>query len=95
MIPLIYFGFRETPIKPRLIFESMSGPVFAVMVAGISTYIFIVFYSKDNITKHILTGIIFFVIYSVITLKRPKTRETLRSILESIVSKQKWNSPGY
>lgn len=88
MIPLIYFGIKGTPVKLQLIFKSIRGPFFAATIAGISTYIFIVLVSTDNIIKHILTGLIFFVIYTLVTLLRPKTRDTLRSIWESIVSKQ-------
>lgn len=89
MIPLIYYGFRGTPIKISLILESINGPLFAVMIAGILTYIFIILYSTDSLTKHILTGFIFFAVYITFTILRPKTRATLKSILESIVSKKK------
>jgi hypothetical protein len=89
MIPLIWYAFRGTPIKIRLVLESLSGPLFAAMVAGILAYLFILFFSQDTIPKHILTGLIFFVIYLVLTLLRPKTRNTVRSIWESIVSKKK------
>jgi O-antigen/teichoic acid export membrane protein len=89
MIPLILYSFRETPIKLRLVFESISGPLFAASIAGISTYFFVIFYSNDTITKHILTGLTFFIIYIALTSLRPKTRDTLQSILKSIRSKQK------
>jgi O-antigen/teichoic acid export membrane protein len=89
MIPLICFAFRGTPITIRLVLESISGPLFAAMVAGISAYIFILLFSEDSIPKHILTGLIFFVIYLILTFLRPKTRNTVRSIWESIVSKKK------
>jgi O-antigen/teichoic acid export membrane protein len=89
IIPLILYGFKETPIKLQLIFESVRGPVFAAVVAAISTYIFILFYLHDSITKHIFIGIIFFMIYTTFTLIRPRTLDTLRAILASIVSKQK------
>jgi O-antigen/teichoic acid export membrane protein len=80
MIPLILYSFRETPIKL---------PLFAASIAGISTYFFVIFYSNDTITKHILTGLTFFIIYIALTSLRPKTRDTLQSILKSIRSKQK------
>ena len=89
MIPLIYYGFRGTPIKISLVLKSISGPLLAAMIAGFSTYIFIILYSIDSLTKHILIGLIFFAIYIIFTLLRPKTRETLKYILESIVSKKK------
>ena len=89
MIPLICFAFRGTPIKIRLILESISGPLFAAMIAGISSYIFIFFSSNDSIAKHVLTGLIFFIIYIIFTLLRPKTRDTLHSIWESIVLMKK------
>lgn len=94
MIPLIYFGFRDTPIKPRLIFEAIGGPLFATSVAGIAAYIFIFFFSSDKILIHVFTGLIFLIIYLNITLLRPKTRDTLRSIWESIISRRRYNNPG-
>jgi O-antigen/teichoic acid export membrane protein len=89
MIPLICFAFRGTPIKIRLVIESISGPLFAAMVAGVLAYIFILLISKDSIINHILTALIFFSIYLTLTFMRPKTRSTVRSIWESIVSKKK------
>lgn len=84
MIPLIYYSFRDTPIKMKLIFESISGPVFASLVAGISTYIFIQNYSKDDMSKHIIICLIFLITYITVTILRPKTRNSIKSIWESI-----------
>jgi O-antigen/teichoic acid export membrane protein len=89
MIPLIYYGFKDTPIKIRLIFESILGPLISTSVAGLSTYLFIIIFSGETFFKHILTGLIFFVIYISLTLLRSKTRDTIRSIWDSIISKQK------
>ena len=89
MIPFICFAFRGTPIKIRLVLLSISGPLLAAIIAGISAYLFILIFSEDSISKHILTGLIFFVIYTIITLMRPKTRDTLRSIWESILLMKK------
>jgi PST family polysaccharide transporter len=88
MIPLICFAFRGTPIKIRLVLESLLGPLFAAIIAGVSTYIFIFLDVTENITKHLLTGLIFFAIYLTLTLLRPKTRNSLKSILETILSKR-------
>ena len=88
MIPWICFAFRDTPIKIRLVLESLSGPLFAALIAGVSTYIFIVSYPSENIIKHILTGLIFLVTYLTLTMLRPKTRDSLRSILETILPKK-------
>jgi len=89
MIPLIGLAFRGTPIKVSLILKSISGPLFAAIIAGFASYFFSLLYSDDSTIKHILTGLIFFVLYIILTLIRPKTRETLLSILESIVLSRK------
>jgi O-antigen/teichoic acid export membrane protein len=85
MFPLIGYSFRDTPIKLRMIIEAISGPVFAAAIAGISAYMFIILYSTDDIVKHILTGLIFFIIYVALTSLRSATRDTLKSIIESVV----------
>jgi O-antigen/teichoic acid export membrane protein len=89
MIPLISLAFKGTPIKIGLVLEALSGPLIAVIISGVSTYVFIVLYPTDNIPKHILTGLIFLVTYLTITLLRPKTRESLLSIWETILPKKK------
>jgi O-antigen/teichoic acid export membrane protein len=89
MIPLICFAFRETPIKIRLVLESIGGPLIAAVIGGISAYVFILIIPKDSIPNHILTGLTFFSVYITLTLLRPKTRDTLLAIWESVVSKKK------
>ena len=88
MIPLIYYGFKGTPITIELVIKAIAGPLFAVLAAGFSAYLFIIYYSENMMIKHIITGSIFFVIYVSVTMLRPKTRETLRSIAGSILSKK-------
>ena len=87
LIPLVIYGFRGTPIRLRLVAETMAGPVASTVVAGLVSYIFIRFYSMENGGKHLLTGLVFFVIYTGLTLLRAHTRETIRSIWNSIVNK--------
>ncbi len=87
LIPFFYFGFRGTPLKLRLIFESIRGPLLSASAAGISAYFFLIFYSNEDILKHILTGLIFIIIYTTLTLLRPKTRDTFRFMVGSIFSK--------
>jgi len=94
MIPLISYGFRDTPIKPRLIFEAISGPLLATSVAGVAVFIFIYSFSSDQIIVHVFTGLLFLIIYVFITLLRPRTRDTLRSIWDSIVAWRKQTSSG-
>lgn len=87
MIPLVYFGFRGTPITMKLILESIAGPLASALAAGVTTYFFIHFYSQENLIKHIIAGLIFFIIYTGVTLLRPKTRDTLLSVRESLFSR--------
>jgi O-antigen/teichoic acid export membrane protein len=89
MIPLITFGFRGTPITMKDVLGSMIGPIFAAGMAGAGTYLFIKLFPGDTLVKHLLVGIIYFIIYVALTMMRRKTRETVRSILESILNKQK------
>ena len=87
MIPLIVYSFRDTPIKLKMIFEAISGPAVAAAVAGISAYVFIILNSTDKIVMHILTGLIFFILYIALTLLRRRTRKTIKSIIDSVVPK--------
>jgi O-antigen/teichoic acid export membrane protein len=89
MIPFIGFAFRGTPIKIRLVLESISGPLIAAIIAGVAAYVYILLLNVESIVNHILTGLIFFVTYTAITLLRPKTRNTLWSVWESIASMRK------
>jgi O-antigen/teichoic acid export membrane protein len=89
MIPLITFGFRGTPITMRDVLGSMIGPIFAAGMAGAGTYFFMRLMPGDTFIKHALVGIVYFVIYVILTMARPKTRETVRSIWESVLARQK------
>lgn len=88
MIPLISFGFKKTPIRLRLILTSIAGPLLAAIIAALLA----IFLTKDipleNIASHITLGLIFFLVYTVMTLIRPETRKTVRSIWSSIRSKK-------
>lgn len=89
MIPYTYFGIKGSHVKIHLILRSVIGPVFSASVAGLLAYFFIISFTKETILKHILIGLIFFILYTFLTLLRPKTRDTLRSIKESVFSKSK------
>lgn len=87
MIPLIYYGFRGTPIRIRFVLESMVGPLIATSIAGMSAYVFRIAINLDQVMIHILTALVFFALYTGITMSRSRTRDTLRSIMESILKK--------
>jgi O-antigen/teichoic acid export membrane protein len=88
MIPWIGFAFRGTPIKISLVLKSLSGPLVAAIIAGVLTYLFIVLIPAESIIKHLITGFIFMIIYLSITLLRSNTRNSLKSILETMLHKK-------
>lgn len=88
MIPLISFGFKNTHINLKLVFDAIKGPFLAVFVSGGAIYLVIYFSHSNSLLKHILIAILYLLVYFIITLSRPKTRETFRSILGSVIKKQ-------
>ena len=89
MIPLIYFGLRDTPINVKLILKTIAGPLITVVFASLTTYLFIINYSQQEKLEHLLILLIFFGIYFTLTMLRPNTRETLKLIIESILTKKR------
>jgi PST family polysaccharide transporter len=89
MFPLIIFGFRGTPIRIRLILESILGPLAATVPALAAAYFIRRSAPGSGIWVHIITALVFFVVYTGITALRPRTRETIRSVIESILSGRK------
>ncbi|WP_430934253.1 lipopolysaccharide biosynthesis protein [Saccharicrinis sp. 156] len=84
MIPLIYFGFKDTPVRVRLVLESIAGPLFAGLIAGILGYLSMELKFNNENLGHIFTAVIFFAIYAFFTLLRRKTRITLIAIKNSV-----------
>lgn len=89
MIPLISFSFRETPIKLKIIFESISGPVLASALAAFSAFLIIIIIPDERICRHILTAVVFFLVYIAVSSFRPRTRETVRVIIQSLFPARK------
>jgi len=88
LFPLIFYGFKGTPVKLRLYFEILIGPLVSTAVAGLAAFAFIYFYVGEQGIKHLITALIFFVIYTGLTLMRQSTRETIRSIWNSVINKK-------
>lgn len=85
MIPLLIFGFRGTPVKLKMVFMSMGGPLLSALAAGSLAYVFSLVNPDDKIIKHIFIACIFIFVYIFLTILRKETRKTALSILESVV----------
>lgn len=86
MFPLIIFGFRGTPIRIRLILVSILGPLTATAPALAAAYFFRSSADGSGTGVHIITALFFFLVYIGMTALRKKTRDTIRSIIDSILS---------
>ncbi len=84
MIPLLSFSFRDTPVKLKIILESISGPIIAAFMAALSAFLFLYIIPDDKVFRHIIAGCVYFLVYVAITSFRQRTRETVRSILHNI-----------
>lgn len=87
MIPLVIFGFQETPIRITLIVKAIIGPLISVTIAGVISFIVLNSIPHESFFNHLLVFLLYFIIYLVITLFRSETRETIHSILGSILLK--------
>jgi O-antigen/teichoic acid export membrane protein len=87
MIPLIHYGFKGTPLTLKVILQAVKGPIIAAAFAGVVVYGVRTVVIDDSIVSHVLMGLIFFLIYTAITLSRTTTRDTLKSIWTSISGK--------
>jgi len=89
MIPLTYYGIRNTPVNIGLFVKSVYGPLLASGAAGLLTIVFLRVFQPGGTVGHIIAGLIFFLIYTFITLMRDGTRETFLSIWRSVFTNQK------
>ena len=89
MIPLTYYGIRNTPVNIGLFVKSVYGPLLASGAAGLLTIIFLRLFQSGGTLRHIIAGLIFFLIYTSLTLMRKGTRETFLSIWRSVFTNQK------
>jgi len=89
LIPMYLISFRGVPIKRRLIFTAILWPVLSAAAAGLAAYLLIRFFSSDDVIHHLLIALAFFAVYTALTFVRSGTRDTMRSIWTSLLSRRK------
>ena len=89
LIPMFIVSFRGTPMKLRVVFQTILWPFLTAAGAGIAILGVIRSFSVESIVEHLLLGLVYFIVYAALTLLRSETRLTLRSIWGSIISKSK------
>jgi len=89
LIPMYLVSFRGTPIKSRMVFETILWPLLSAAIAAGAAFVFIRFYSGHFLVTHIGIALIFFVLYTSLTLVRKKTRQTILSIWKGMISRKK------
>jgi PST family polysaccharide transporter len=89
LIPMYIVSFRGTPMNLGAVFQTIIWPLLSAAAAGLAIFAIIRSFSVDSIIDHLLIGLVFFIVYTGLTLLRAETRKTLKSIWVSINSKRK------
>ena len=92
LIPMYMVSFRGTPIKSGPVFRTILWPLLTSLAAGVAIYLVILSFPVESIVAHLLVGILFFIVYTGLTLLRTETRKTMHSIWVSMMSKRMSNN---
>lgn len=89
LIPMTIMSFKGTSVNARLFFMTILWPMLSAVAAGAVAYALIQVLSQESIINHLITALLFFIIYTGLTMLRRESRETLRSIWASVISRRK------
>ncbi len=89
LIPMIIMSFKGTFVTARMFFVTILWPLLLAVAAGVVLYVLLHFLSSDSTSTHLAVAVIYFILYTGLTLLRKDTRNTLLSIWESMISKKK------
>jgi O-antigen/teichoic acid export membrane protein len=89
LIPMVIMSFKGTFVTARMFFITILWPLLLAVAAGVVLYALLHFLSSDSTFTHLAIAVIYFILYTGLTLLRKDTRDTLLSIWDSISSKKK------
>lgn len=89
LIPLYIISFKGTPMKLSSVMKTILWPLLTAVAAGAAIYLIIISFPMDSIVDHLIIALVYFVVYTGLTVLRAETRKTMKSIWESILSRTK------
>lgn len=89
LIPMVILSFRGTFVKARLFFFTVVWPLLAAVASGLMIPVLLRLLHSDSTFVHLLVAVIYFILYTGLTLLRKDTRNTLRDIWISIITRKK------
>ena len=89
LIPMVILSFRGTSVNARLFFLTIVWPFLSAASAGALAYALLRILPQEGIVSHLLMALVYFILYTALTLVRKETRNTLISIWKSIISNRK------
>jgi PST family polysaccharide transporter len=92
LIPMYIVSFRGTPIKLKPVFRTILWPLLTAAAAGLVIIGCILVFSFDSTAYHLLLGLLYFIVYTGLTLLRSETRKTMQSIWKSMIVKRMSNN---
>ena len=92
LIPMIIISFKGTFVKARMFFLTILWPLLSAFTAGSLAYSLTRKLPQEGIVSHLILALVYFIVYTGLTLVRKDTLNTLRSIWKSI-NKSRKNLP--
>ena len=89
LIPMVIMSFKGTFVTARMFFTTILWPLLFAVAAGVVLSVLLHFNFSDSTFAHLAIAVIYFILYTGLTLLRKDTRDTLLSIWDSIISKKK------
>ena len=89
LIPMVILSFRGTSVNARLFFLTIVWPFLSAASAGALAYALFRILPQEGIVSHLVMALVYFILYTALTLVRKETRNTLISIWKSIISNRK------
>ena len=89
LIPMVILSFRGTSVNARLFFLTIVWPFLSAASAGALAYALLRILPQEGIVSHLVMALVYFILYTALTLVRKETRNTLISIWKSIISNRK------
>ncbi len=92
MIPMVILSFRGTNVDARLFFLTIVWPFLSAALAGALSYALLRILPQESIVSHLIMAVVYFILYTALTLVRKDTLNTLVSIWKSVISGRKKSS---
>ena len=89
LIPMVLMSFKGTNVKADTFFLTILWPMLAATAAGSLAFALMKLLPQEGIVNHLIIAAVYFMVYTALTLVRKDTRNTLRSIWQSVISRKK------